>query len=87
MANNSIPTYDYSFLNELNKTFYTDFSDLLEAYLSNIQASIFQIANGLFEKGFKYFLTREGKLDEFFEEDPTLTKMVLSSQYPQSRNY
>lgn len=82
-----IHTYDYSFLKKLNKTFYTDFNDLVEAYLSNIQASIFQIANGLFEKGFKYFLDKEGKLDLFFDEDPTLTKMVLSSKYPESRAY
>ncbi len=87
MLTDSVPTYDYSFLKKLNETFYTDFDDLIKAYLTNIQAPIFQIANGLFEKGFKYILEKEGKVDLFFEEDPNLTQMVLSSKYPESRAY
>lgn len=81
------PQFDYSFVKKLNNTFYLDLNDLIEAYYGNIQASIFQIANGLFEKGFKYFLNKEGKLNQFFYKDPNLTKMVLSSRYADSKKY
>ena len=82
------PTYDFGFIKKINQAIFEDFNDLIEAYLSNIQASVFSIANALFEKGFKYFLIKEGKMEEFFpEKDPNLTKMVLSSTFSSSRNF
>ena len=88
MANISIPEYDYSYIKKLNTTIFNDFNDLIEAYLNNIQASIYVIANSLFEKGFKLLLTNDNMMDLFFDdESPSLTQMVLTRNNTDSKIY
>ena len=84
----SKPRYNFDYIKNINSAIFEDFNDLIEAYLSNIQASIFSIANALFEKGFRYFLIKEGKMAEFFPlEDPSFKAMVFSTTNSESRDY
>lgn len=78
MSDNLIPKYDFSFLKQFQNSFYNDFKELVNSYLANLTNPIYQISNALWEKGFKYFITREGKLNKFFDYDPNLTDMYLT---------